>query len=94
MSPLNIIFCYFTFYGKIALWPVSYVVKMFAAKMSTAKMLTVKVPKTVTCHHLKSSLSSAFYLELLYLPVSVLMDHLKYIFLQSLEGSAGHVFPS
>ena len=39
----------FIFYGKIALQPISYVVKMFAAKMptikmSTAKMLTVKIP--------------------------------------------------
>lgn len=36
------------FYSKIALWPISYVAKMFASKvftvkMSVAKMLTVKV---------------------------------------------------
>ena len=36
------------FYSKIALWPISYVAKMFASKvftvkMSVAKMLMVKV---------------------------------------------------
>lgn len=30
------------FCGKIALWPISYAVKMFVAKMLVAKMSTVK----------------------------------------------------
>ena len=43
---------YFIFYGRIALWPISYVVKKFvakglAAKMFTAKMLTAEVPRSL-----------------------------------------------
>ena len=42
---------FFSLYGKIALWPNSYVAKMFAMKVLTAKMLVakifmVKLPKT------------------------------------------------
>lgn len=42
----SFVFHYFIFYGKTALQPSSYAVKMFVAKMSLAKMLTAKVPKT------------------------------------------------
>lgn len=34
------IFHYFSFYEKIALWPIIYVVKTFATKMPTAKMFS------------------------------------------------------
>ena len=39
---VSLIFHYFIFYGKNALQSIGYVKKMFAAKM-----LTVKVPKTL-----------------------------------------------
>ena len=46
---IPLIFCYFIFYSKIALWPISYAAKVFAAKMlegmmSIAKMLKMKIP--------------------------------------------------
>lgn len=42
---------YIIFYGKTAIWPLSYVakilvIKMFVAKMSIAKTLTVKILDT------------------------------------------------
>lgn len=52
----TIIFHYFIFHGRIALGTIGYVVKMFlvgifVAKMSTAKLFMVKLPKTtlVSC---------------------------------------------
>ena len=34
------------FYGKIAIWPISYIVKVLVAKMVVAKMLMMKLPDT------------------------------------------------
>lgn len=44
-------FVFFFFYGKIALWPINYAVKMFVAKtlaseMSMAELYVVKVSRT------------------------------------------------
>lgn len=47
-----LIFCYFIFYGEIALQPISCTVTMLAAKMFTAKVLMVKIPNkgSQTCY--------------------------------------------
>ena len=50
-SEARLLTSYFIFYGKIAVWPLSYVAKIFVikmllAKMSTAKTLTVKILDT------------------------------------------------
>ena len=53
-----LVFHSFIFYSKIALGPISYVMKMLVAKMSMAKMLMSKLPSTTfpwSCRALPAS---------------------------------------
>lgn len=61
----SFLFCYFTFGGKIALWPPSCAVKMFVVEMLVAKMfkgivLTAKIPDTILNPSIKVSIRNAF----------------------------------
>lgn len=69
---------YFTFYGETALLTISFVMKMFAAKMTVTKMLeakmfTMKLPRT------QCNISSKHMSRIQYHTESIFADHRWYI---------------